>query len=185
MAETGIVPVAYPLMTSLLDGIVARLVPPFALSKTEGDAVFAFAADEDFVMRGADIVRCINSCYRSFQEAVRAMEAATTCTCTACSMGTGLDLKFVLHHGGYVVHAIAGRQELLGPEVNKVHRLLKNHAVELVGNRAYALLTVDAAGHLEVPLGGALSITERYEHVTPVEAFVFPVPIADQVPDGV
>ena len=40
----GAVPEAYRLMSSLLDGIVGCIVPPFTLSKIEGDAVFVFAA---------------------------------------------------------------------------------------------------------------------------------------------
>jgi Protein of unknown function (DUF2652) len=179
MAETGAVPAAYPIMTSLLDGIVERLVPPFTLSKTEGDAVFAFAADADFLLRGVAILHCINACYRAFQERVRAMEAATTCGCDACSLGIGLDLKFVLHHGGYVVQSIAGRQELLGPDVNAVHRLLKNHATDVAGDRPYALLTEAAARHLGVPSDTAFRVTEQYEHLAPIEALVFPVPVPE------
>src|SRR5439155_3777719 len=56
MLETGVIPDAYPLMTGLLDGIVQWLVPPFSLSKTEGDAVFAFAADGDLGLRGEAIL---------------------------------------------------------------------------------------------------------------------------------
>ena len=36
MAAARFVPQAYPLLTSLLDGIVGRIVPPFVLSKLEG-----------------------------------------------------------------------------------------------------------------------------------------------------
>jgi hypothetical protein len=36
MAAGRFVPKAYPLLTSLLDGIVGRIVPPFVLSKLEG-----------------------------------------------------------------------------------------------------------------------------------------------------
>ena len=164
-------------MTTLLDGIVDRLVPPFALSKTEGDAVFAFAADDQFELRGGAILACINACYLSFRGEVQAMEAALTCGCSACSLGIDLDLKFVMHHGGYVLQPIAGRQELLGPEVNAVHRLLKNHATDVVGDHAYALLTNAALRHLEVPADLASSVTEIYDHFPPIETFVFPVPI--------
>ena len=110
-------PRQYPLMTTLLDGIVDRLIPPFSLSKTEGDAVFAFAADGELQLRGEAVLRCIDLCYQSFRSQIEAMEAALTCGCNACSLGINLDLKFVLHHGGYVVQPIAGRPELLGPDV--------------------------------------------------------------------
>ena len=53
----GAVPEAYGILTRLLDGIVSGLVPPFTLSKLEGDAVFAFATDLD-VVRGDDVLVC-------------------------------------------------------------------------------------------------------------------------------
>ena len=176
MAETGVVPEAYPIMSTLLDGIVDRLVPPFTLSKTEGDAVFAFAPDSDLPLRGQSILACMSACYTTFQGQVQAMEAALTCGCNACSLGIKLDLKFVMHHGGYVIQPIAGRQELLGPDVNAVHRLLKNHARDIVGDHAYALLTSAATSHLDVPVATASPLTEIYDHFAPIETFVFPVP---------
>lgn len=177
MAKSGVVPEAYPLMTALLDGIVARLVPPFSLSKTEGDAVFAFADDEGFQLRGDAILECIDACYAAFRDDLRALEDSLTCGCNACNLGVKLDLKFVMHHGGYVVQPIAGRHELLGPDVNAVHRLLKNHVADTLGDRAYALFTSSAADYLGVPAGGSFSVTERYEHFAPIEAMVFAVPI--------
>jgi hypothetical protein len=177
MAETGAVPEAYPIMTTLLDGIVERLVPPFTLSKTEGDAVFAFAPDAELEVRGADVLSCVNDCYAAFQDQVRRMEEALTCGCNACTLGIRLDLKFVLHHGGYVLQPIAGRAELLGPDVNQAHRLLKNHASELVGGGAYALFSSAAAEFLEVPTEGAGRQMESYEHIAPIETIVFSVPV--------
>ena len=41
----GNVPDAYAFVSSLLDGIVGQLVPPFTLAKLEGDAVFAYSAE--------------------------------------------------------------------------------------------------------------------------------------------
>ncbi len=177
MAETGEVPEAYPIMSTLLDGIVDGLVPPFTLSKTEGDAVFAFASDADLELRGKSILGCMNACYTAFQERVVAMERALTCGCSACRFGITLDLKFVMHHGGYVTQPIAGRQELLGPDVNAVHRLLKNHASEAVGGGPYALLSAAAAAHLDVPTDAASPVTETYDDIDPIETFVFSMPI--------
>jgi hypothetical protein len=51
MAAGRFVPKAYPLLTSLLDGIVGRIAPPFVLSKLEGDAVFAFAAEGELILQ--------------------------------------------------------------------------------------------------------------------------------------
>jgi hypothetical protein len=50
-ARHGVRAKAYPLLTSLLDGILGRSAPPFVLSKLEGGAVFAFAAEGEQVVR--------------------------------------------------------------------------------------------------------------------------------------
>jgi hypothetical protein len=67
MAAGRFVPKAYPLLTSLLDGIVGRIVPPFVLSKLEGDAVFAFAADGELEVRGQSVVDCLHGCYDAYR----------------------------------------------------------------------------------------------------------------------
>lgn len=171
----GRVPDAYALVSSLLDGIIERIVPPFTLSKVEGDAVFAFARDDDDIPRGAALLDCLSACYASFRERLAGAEQIWTCRCTACSRVDGLDLKFVLHSGSYVVQSIAGGRELVGPEVVMAHRLLKNHAAELLGHSAYALITEAAASRLAVPAEGAHGLTETYEHYSPIAARVYPL----------
>jgi uncharacterized protein YndB with AHSA1/START domain len=52
-----------------------------------------------------------------------------------------LDLKFVCHHGEFVKHRKAGREELAGRDVILVHRLLKNSVNERLGDHAYALFS--------------------------------------------
>jgi hypothetical protein len=173
MRSTGVVPAAYPLMTSLLDGIVERIVPPFVLSKFEGDAVFAFAPDGEFALRGVQLLACLNACYAAFLARVAETRELMWCSCTACSTLNGLDLKFVLHHGEYVALSIAGHDEILGPDVTIAHRLMKNHAAALVEGSGYALLTEAAVRHFEAPLDDALPVTEEYEHVAPIRAYVF------------
>ena len=87
------------MMSSLLDGIVARLVPPFTLSKLEGDAVFAYATNADALPRGADLLACIEACYAEFQARLGAAHEVWTCRCGACLRIDTLDLKFILHAG--------------------------------------------------------------------------------------
>ena len=50
-----------------------------------------------------------------------------------------LDLKFVSHHGEFIKHRMAGREELAGRDVIVIHRLLKNAVNERLGGHAYAL----------------------------------------------
>ncbi len=130
----GRVPDAYALISTLLDGIIERLVPPFTLSKLEGDAVFVFADDTDDVPRGAAFLACLAACYGAFQEHLAGAERIWTCRCHACSRVDTLDLKFVIHAGGFFIQSIGGGRELVGPEVVMAHRLLKNGAAEQLGS---------------------------------------------------
>src|SRR5919106_1013782 len=176
MAAGTFVPKAYPLLGSLLDGIIERVAPPFAISKLEGDAVFGFAPEDELQLRGQALLDCLASCYEAYRGRLGAARDLMTCTCEACSSINGLDLKFVLHHGEYVLQSIAGHQELLGPDVTVAHLLMKNHASEHIGRSAYALFTESAAGHLEVPLAHAVQIDERYEHYATTRAYVLTLP---------
>jgi hypothetical protein len=172
MRASGEIPAAYPLMTSLLDGIVERVVPPFDLSKFEGDAVFAFAPDGAAVPRGSAVLGRLQDCYSAFVARLHEARDLMWCSCNACSRINELDLKFVLHHGEYVSLSISGREELLGHDVTVAHRLLKNHVTEVVRTTGYALITEAAIASLEVPIEGAVPVTEDYERIGPIRAFV-------------
>jgi hypothetical protein len=169
------VPEGYSLVSTLLDGIIERLVPPMTLSKLEGDAVFAFADDVDEVPRGAGMLACLTACYAAFRTQLDASERARTCDCGACSRGAGLDLKFIVHTGTYVVQSIGGGRELVGPQVVMAHRLLKNQGVAAVGQDGYALFTDAAITSLDIPDSGSVAMTETYEHYPPIDVRVFPM----------
>lgn len=175
----GETPAAYPLMTTLLDGIVGNLVPPFALVKLEGDAVFGYAEDGTLDLRGSAVLACLRGCYARFREHLRRTQEALTCTCAACVSVASLDLKFVLHHGGFVAQTIAGSTELLGPDVTAAHRMLKNDVVATTGWRAYALLSAAALAHLEIAHPDSIPIELAYEHVAPIRAIAVPLAIGD------
>jgi hypothetical protein len=170
----GAVPEAYTVISSLLDGIVGRLAPPFTLAKLEGDAVFAYAEDDDAPPRGRAMLDCIFECHADFRSRLDNAHEVWTCWCDACKRIDELNLKFVLHAGTFVVQDIAGRSELVGPEVVVVHRLLKSGAAELVGHPAYALVTESAAAILDIPADGALELVDMCDGV-PVASRVFPL----------
>jgi uncharacterized protein DUF2652 len=169
----GNVPEAYAILTRLLDGIVAQLVPPFTLSKLEGDAVFAFAKDSKGMPSGTQILTCFGSCYANFRQQVGSAKEVWPCWCDACANIENLDLKFVLHSGPYVMQEIAGQRELVGPEVVIAHRLLKASAPELAGRTGFALVTSAAAAELEIPLDDCIQVVESHEHYAPIDAHVF------------
>ena len=171
----GAIPEAYGLMSSLLDGIVERIVPPFRLAKIEGDAVFVFGTADDAVPRGGSLLDSVRACYAEFESRRAQAGEIWTCTCNACVRASSLDLKFVLHAGRFVLHEIAGSRELSGPDVVLAHRLLKNKAVEVVGDGAYLLISAPAASSLNIPVSDAIPMSETYEHYEPIETFAIPL----------
>jgi hypothetical protein len=163
-------PPAYAVVSHLLDSMVTAIAPAFRLAKFEGDAVFAVSTDA--LGEGQAVLECLRGCYAAFRDRLATAGSQWTCTCSACSRMADLDLKFVLHHGTYIAQPIAGHDELLGPDVNLAHRLLKNHARELVGVVPYALVTDAAAQALAVPTAGMVSGEETYADTPPVRVHV-------------
>jgi hypothetical protein len=163
-------PPAYSLLSHLLDTILESLQPTFRLAKLEGDAVFAVEASE--IEAGDAVLERVRACYTAFSEQLASAGSMWTCTCDACARIGSLDLKFVLHHGAYVIQPVAGQSELLGPEVNVAHRLLKNHARELVGDVPYVLITDAAAGALGISTTEMAAGEETYDGMPPIPVHV-------------
>ena len=163
-------PPAYAAISGLLDATLAAVQPNFRLAKFEGDAIFAVEAGP--LPHGSAVLDCIHECYDAFREQLREAGSQWTCTCSGCIVIRDLDLKFVLHHGEYVANRIAGQEELAGRDVIIAHRLLKNHARDLVGNRAYALLSDAAVEALDVPVDGMVAGVESYDDLPAVKVRV-------------
>lgn len=172
----GQIPSAYGLMSRLLDGIAGRVDPPFTFVKFEGDAVFAVAPG-DAAPRAETMLECVEGCYRDFVKRLSEAGVEWTCTCSACSRMNTLDLKFVIHHGDYFVQSVGPQMEVLGPDVNIAHRLLKNSAVSEVGSAAYALYTDSAVKALALRLPDAKRINEPIEGMQPVSVRVIPITV--------
>ncbi len=145
----------------LLELIVEHLVPPFQLSKLEGDAVLVHARGGAF-SRGETLLEVIEETYASFRDGIRAIER-NLCDCDACRRSPSLDLKFVVHHGTYRTHRVAGSEELIGREVALAHRLLKNGVAEETGWRGYALLSREAFDRIGLRPDGVRERTEIYD----------------------
>ena len=152
---------------------MGRLVPPFTLSKLEGDAVFAYAPSDADIPRGDELLAVVQATYDAFRRLLADAHDVWTCRCDACMRIDQLELKFIVHAGRYVIQSIAGTAELVGPEVVMAHRLLKNDAVPTLGTGAYALLTAPAVERYDVPVEGALPMTAEYEHYEPVGTYLF------------
>jgi uncharacterized protein YndB with AHSA1/START domain len=124
-----------------------RLAPPLRFVKLEGDAVFCYA-DEAAFPDGERLVELLEACYFEFSNRLENMVRGTTCQCSACASMGSLGLKFIAHFGTYIVQASGGLDDLAGPDVILVHRLLKNSITETLGVQAYAFFTDACLRHL-------------------------------------
>lgn len=160
------------ILSELLELIVNQLTPPLTLSKLEGDAVFAYTPDTKGDS-GASLLDLIEATYFAFRDRQENIHRATSCTCNACRAIPTLDLKFFAHHGDFFVQKISGREELVGSDVNLIHRLMKNHITEATGWKAYALLTQKTVERLGLNSHElkAHSQVENYEHLGNVNTF--------------
>jgi hypothetical protein len=161
---------SHEILTELLELLVNRFQPSMTISKLEGDAVFAYAFRDVFA-HGATLIDFVESMYVAFRDKQLSMKRATTCTCNACRNVPTLDLKFFLHCGDFVQQKVAGIKELVGSDVNLVHRLTKNHVTEATGWRAYMMVTEQCLSDIQVKLDDAHIQMEEYEHLGAIKTF--------------
>lgn len=136
---------ATDVLKTLLNLLIDHTVAPLVLSGLEGDAVLSYTVDSDR-FEGQTFVEMIEETYIAFKKAINLMVMNTSCACNACANINTLDLKFFVHHGEFVLQKVGRSEELVGPDVNLLHRLMKNTVVETTGLRAYAFYT-EAAVH--------------------------------------
>lgn len=161
---------AHEIITELLELLLKRFTPMLSLSKLEGDAVFVYAPQER-MPRGETLLELIESAYVAFRDKRDAVNRRTTCGCRACRSIPALDLKFIAHHGDFIVQRVSGIHELVGSDVNLIHRLLKNHVSEVTGWRAYAMFTDAVLNHIGIPTAGMHAQAESYEHLGAVKTY--------------
>jgi uncharacterized protein YndB with AHSA1/START domain/class 3 adenylate cyclase len=163
---------AHDVLAELLHLVIDRLRPQLTVAEVEGDAVFAYAAAGTFP-RGEAVLTLIEDTYGAFVGRVESIVRHTTCTCSACRAIPILDLKFIVHHGSYVLQTLTGHGKPLGSDVNLAHRLLKNHVAETSGWSAYVLVSEPAARALTIDTSGMAETVESYADLPPVRTFSF------------
>lgn len=159
---------AQEILTDLLEVIVEKFQSLLTISQLEGDAVFAYV-DEAGILRGEALLELIESTYVAFCQRRDTSTRATNCTCKACQSMPSLELKFFAHHGNFMTQHVAGSKELVGSDVNLVHRLMKNHVTEKTGWYAYALFTKVALESMKLKLEDVHNQVETYEHLGEIE----------------
>ena len=161
---------SHDILSELLEVILKHITTIFTLSKLEGDAIFAYASEEK-LRRGETLLELIESTYAAFKDQQEAIHRRTTCQCNACRNIPSLDLKFMAHHGDYIIQSIGGHREMVGTDVNLIHRLLKNHVADADGWRGYALFTDQALSHVGLKPEGLQEMSETYD-IGEVKIFV-------------
>lgn len=160
-------------LTALLELLVDSTRPPLVISRLEGDAVISYGLAGGF-FSGQTFLELIENTYVAFRKAIDRMVLNNTCQCRACANVNQLDLKFFTHYGSFGIQTIKDHQELVGSDVNLIHRLLKNSVKEKTGLHAYALFTeraLDQLGLHEIR-STMTGHTERYPHLGEVRVWV-------------
>ncbi len=161
---------AHDILSDLLRTVCESIQQHLTIHKLEGDAVFAYTP-EARLQRGETLLELIESTYLAFRDRRTSILRGTTCTCKACSNIPSLDLKFIAHFGEYILQDVANRREMVGSDVNLVHRLSKNQTTEATGWKAYVLLTATCLEKLNLDLKNTINLTEKYEHLGELETF--------------
>ncbi len=140
---------AHGVLSDLLSVLVDGTRPPLTISRLEGDAVFSYGIDIGAVS-GQTFVEMIEGVYVAFRRAIEQMVLNSSCSCKACANIGGLDLKFIVHFGEFLIQSIGTYRELLGTDVNVAHRLTKNTVTASTGVKAYALYSQSAVEGLGI-----------------------------------
>lgn len=158
------------ILEDILTLILSRFAPRLRIAEIEGDAVFAYALEDQFP-RGETILEIIEATYVDFRDKQRSGLRMATCTCNACRTVGDLDLKFITHYGDFVLQDIRGTEKPLGTSVNLLHRLAKNKVGEKTGWRGYALFTDESLIRMDVHPLNVHDEVEQYEHLGEVQTF--------------
>lgn len=160
-------------LRSLLDLLIEYTKPPLLISRLEGDAVISYAPEGSF-LQGQTLVDLIEGTYVEFRRALDLMVLNTTCNCLACRNIANLDLKFFVHYGRFALESLPSYTELIGTDVNLIHRLTKNSVTEKTGMHAYVLYTKAALEQLGMPemFEELTSQVESYKDVGEVKVYL-------------
>ena len=157
-------------LSFLLETIVEQISSLLTVCQLEGDAVFAYI-EESKMQETQSLLKLVDRTYLAFREKALALYSQATCPCRACRALPTLDLKFILHHGDFVIQQVAGIKDLLGTDVNLIHRLSKNHISESTGWRGYALFTDQILERIQTDRKDFYQQSESYEHLGNVETY--------------
>ena len=157
-------------LSILLETIVEKINSLLTISQLEGDAIFAYI-EESKLQEVTFLLELIDQTYLAFREKALALYDGATCPCRACRALPTLDLKFMVHHGEFLLQQVADVRHLLGTDVNLIHRLAKNHVSESTGWKGYALFTNPVMERMQLSKDKLFKRCETYEHLGDVDIY--------------
>jgi hypothetical protein len=126
------------LLELLIDGNICKL----ELAEIEGDALFFYKISDN--PDPEKLFEQIHHLYEAFFKHLHLLNHQRICPCNACAVAPNLKLKIVVHYGDIDFITVKGHRKPFGPEVIKVHRLLKND----VPYHNYLLITEEASSSI-------------------------------------
>ena len=157
-------------LSFLLETIIEKMSSLLTISKLEGDAVFAYV-EEDNLEEAKSLLKLVDHTYLAFRDKALTLFRDSTCPCRACQALPTLDLKFMVHHGDFIVQQVAGIKDLMGTDVNLIHRLLKNSIAESTGWKGYVLFTDPVLERMQLGKDHLFKRCESYEHLGDVDVY--------------
>lgn len=167
------------ILKELLENVAEQIKPLFSVHDYDTDSVFAYAS-ESRIDHFEPLFGMIESTYTGFKNRLQAMSRRITCTCAACRNVASLDLKFMVHHGEYIITEAQGRHMVLGSAPNFVrNRQWKQALASTPDWHGYVLITNTTLNHLDQTAEGfqgqeflsdevrlyGLNLEQRYEAV--------------------
>ena len=164
---------AQEILNTLFNTLLENIKPPLEISNFQGDAIFAYLAEENKI-DGQTLLEMLEMLYFEFIYVLEQMQINTTCSCKACRNMADLDLKVFMHSGNYLIQSMRGKEELSGPDVIIVHRMMKNMVKAKTNVKSYLLLTepASAAMNLGDLQSEMLRYHEEYEHIGRINMYV-------------
>ncbi|MBL4704637.1 MAG: DUF2652 domain-containing protein [Flavobacteriales bacterium] len=132
------------IISELLELILENNTLGLTLAEVEGDALFMYSLKEDWSL--SEIKAQVKKMFLAFHEHLLLYKHQRICDCGACSSANRLTLKFIVHIANIDFIEVAGNRKPYGPEIIKLHRLLKND----VPSNEYLLFSQDSVNALQI-----------------------------------
>lgn len=133
------------IVSELLEVLLEANTLDMDLAEVEGDALFMYKVGR--IPNYEQLLEQAKKMFVAFHEHLLLYKHKRICDCGACSSASNLSLKFVAHIAPIDFIEVQGKKKPYGPEIVKLHRLLKND----VEGGEYLLMSEEAISELSVP----------------------------------